>query len=166
MEVFAYLIFFVYNKKENKYFTIQDVEVKRFNALRTVWVLSQVLSLETFNDPENGYTFEGEQCEFGVDVMVASPITKWEVVSFDEKLDILKFSWSVKDFSVLKEEFYVSESFSTGGRLWDLQMYPKGDPRRDKKWLSIFLRLSRSETLTVDEKIYVIAHLRVLDPRG
>jgi len=78
-----------------------DVEVKRFNALRTVWGLSQVLSLETFNDPENGYTFEGEQCEFGVDVMVASPITKWEVVSFDEKLNILKFSWSVKDFSVL-----------------------------------------------------------------
>ncbi|AEC06432.1 TRAF-like family protein [Arabidopsis thaliana] len=166
MEVFAYIIFFVYNKKENKYFTIQDVEVKRFNALRTVWGLSQVLSLETFNDLENGYTFEGEQCEFGVDVMVASPITKWEVVSFDEKLDILKFSWSVKDFSVLKEEFYVSERFSMGGRLWDLQMYPKGDPRRDKKWLSIFLRLSGSETLTVDEKIYVIAHLRVLDPLG
>jgi len=149
MEVFAYIIFFVYNKKENKYFTIQgsyihsllslsiyiyihtyalirnlcinirlDVEVKRFNALRTVWGLSQVLSLETFNDLENGYTFEGEQCEFGVDVMVASPITKWEVVSFDEKLDILKFSWSVKDFSVLKEEFYVSERFSMGGRLW------------------------------------------------
>jgi len=83
-----------------------------------VWGLSQVLSLETFNDLENGYTFEGEQCEFGVDVMVASPITKWEVVSFDEKLDILKFSWSVKDFSVLKEEFYVSERFSMGGRLW------------------------------------------------
>ncbi|KAL9299546.1 putative MATH/TRAF domain-containing protein [Arabidopsis thaliana] len=194
MEVFAYLIFFVYNKKENKYFTIQgsyihsllslsiyihtyalirnlcinirlDVEVKRFNALRTVWGLSQVLSLKTFNDPENGYTFEGEQCEFGVDVMVASPITKWEVVSFDEKLDILKFSWSVKDFSVLKEEFYVSESFSMGGRLWDLQMYPKGDPRRDKK-NGFFLRLSGSETVTVDEKIYVIAHLRVLDPRG
>jgi len=45
-------------------------------------------------------------------------------------------------------------------------MYQKGDPRRDKKWLSIFLRLSGSETLTVDEKIYEIAHLRVLDPRG
>ncbi|XP_023644265.1 uncharacterized protein LOC111832158 [Capsella rubella] len=28
-EVFAYLVFFVYNKKANKYFTIQDVEVKR-----------------------------------------------------------------------------------------------------------------------------------------
>ncbi|KAF3538546.1 hypothetical protein F2Q69_00020321 [Brassica cretica] len=38
-EVFAELIFFVYNKKENKYFTIQDVEVKRFNALKTMWGL-------------------------------------------------------------------------------------------------------------------------------
>ncbi|KFK40956.1 hypothetical protein AALP_AA2G066300 [Arabis alpina] len=34
-QVFAELRFFVYNKKDNKYFTIQDVEVKRFNALKT-----------------------------------------------------------------------------------------------------------------------------------
>lgn len=77
-----------------------------------------MLSLETFNDPENGYIFEGEQCEFGVDVMIASPFTKWEVVSFDEKLTFPKFSWSVKDFSVLKEDFYRSNSFSMGERKW------------------------------------------------
>ncbi|ESQ56350.1 hypothetical protein EUTSA_v10026949mg [Eutrema salsugineum] len=66
--------------------------VKRFNALRMVWGLSQVLSLETFNDPKNGYIFEGEQCEFSVDVMVASPFANWEVISFDEKLPFPKFS--------------------------------------------------------------------------
>ncbi|VYS58205.1 unnamed protein product [Arabidopsis thaliana] len=68
--VFAYLVFFVYNKKTDKYFTIKDSELKRFNAFRTVWGLSQVLSLETFNDSKNGYIFEGDQCEFGVDVLV------------------------------------------------------------------------------------------------
>jgi len=91
--VFAYLVFFVYNKKTDKYFTIKglyisnifhiyidlllvcfpfsihsllvffthrqfmhdviDSELKRFNAFRTVWGLSQVLSLETFNDSKN-----------------------------------------------------------------------------------------------------------------
>ncbi|KAL1191835.1 MATH domain and coiled-coil domain-containing protein [Cardamine amara subsp. amara] len=167
MEVFAYLMFFVYNKKENKYFTIQDVEVKRFNALRTVWGLSQVVSLETFNKPENGYIFDGEQCEFGVDVMVASPSTKWEVVSFNEKLYFPKFSWSVKNFSVLKDKFYLSNRFSMGGREWDLQLYPKGDSNgAEGKWLSIFLRLADNKTLMTDAKIYVRALLKIVDPRG
>ncbi|ESQ47530.1 hypothetical protein EUTSA_v10022080mg [Eutrema salsugineum] len=71
---------------------VNILEVKRFNALRMVWGLSQVLSLETFNDPKNGYIFEGEQCEFGVDVMVASTFVNWEVISFDEKIPFPKFS--------------------------------------------------------------------------
>ncbi|KAL1197506.1 Ubiquitin C-terminal hydrolase 12 [Cardamine amara subsp. amara] len=167
MEVFAYLTFFVYNKKENKYFSPQDVEVKRFNALRTVWGLSQVLSLETFNDPEDGYIFEGEQCEFGVDVMIASPLTDWEVVSFDDKLSFPKFTWRVKDFSVLKENLYLSNSISMGGRNWNMKLHPKGDSRADGKCLSLFLCLDDgSETLKVDEKIYVRARLQAMDPHG
>ncbi|KAJ4871283.1 TRAF-like family protein [Raphanus sativus] len=68
--VLAYLTFFVYNKKENKYFTIQDDEGKQFNAVRPVHGFPQVLPLDTFNDPKNGYVFDGDECEFGVDVMV------------------------------------------------------------------------------------------------
>ncbi|KAL1223238.1 Ubiquitin C-terminal hydrolase 12 [Cardamine amara subsp. amara] len=165
-EVFAYLTFFVYNKKANKYFTIQDVEVKRFNGLRTVWGLSQMLSLGIFNDPKNGYIFEGEQCVFGVDVMVASPFTKWEVVSFDEKLYLPKFSWNVKDFSKLKENLYISRSFLIGGRKWVLKLYPKCFSTSDVKWISIFLHLADNERLMVDERIYTRGHIRVLDPCG
>ncbi|KAH0919819.1 hypothetical protein HID58_027479 [Brassica napus] len=111
-EVFAELRFFVYNKKENKYFTIQDLEVRRFNALKTVWGLQQFLPLDTFNDLKNGYIFEGGHCEFGVDVIVASPLTNWEILSFDEKLS------------------------------------------------------KPNDTLKEDEKIFVQANLRVLDPLG
>ncbi|VVA98803.1 unnamed protein product [Arabis nemorensis] len=88
--VLAYLTFFVYNKKENKYFTIQDVEGKQFNALRPVWGFPQVLPLDTFNDPKSGYVFEGDQCEFGVDVMV--PLNNWEVFSIAEKPSIFPSS--------------------------------------------------------------------------
>lgn len=99
-------------------YTIIDTEVKRFNALRTVWGLSQVLSLETFNDPKNGYIFEGDQCEFGVDVLVAPSLTKWEVVSFNQKISNPKFSWTLKKFKKLKEHFYESDKFLVGGRQW------------------------------------------------
>ncbi|KAG5380679.1 hypothetical protein IGI04_028521, partial [Brassica rapa subsp. trilocularis] len=67
-------------------FIFLDLEVRRFNALKTVWGLQQFLPLDTFNDLKNGYIFEGGHCEFGVDVIVASPLTNWEILSFDEKL--------------------------------------------------------------------------------
>lgn len=100
------------------YALFTDTEVKRFNALRKVWGLSQVLPLETFNDPKNGYIFEGDQCEFGVDVLVAPPLTKWEVVSFDQQIPNFKFSWTLKKFVELKENFCASNKFSVGGREW------------------------------------------------
>lgn len=100
------------------YFLCSDVEVKRFNALKTVWGLQQVLPFDSFNSPKNGYVFEGDQCEFGVDVIVALPLTNWEILSFDEKLPNPKFSWTIKNFSDLKEDVYTSDRFSMGGREW------------------------------------------------
>ncbi|RID74792.1 hypothetical protein BRARA_B01872 [Brassica rapa] len=165
-EVFAELIFFVYNKKENKYFTVQDVEVKRFNALKTVWGLRQVLPFDSFNNRVNGYVFEEDQCEFGVDVVVPSPLTNWEILSFNEQLQKPKFSWTVKKFSQLKEHEYTSKKFSVGERNWVLKLYPKGNSREDDKWLSVFLHSADSDAPKADEKIFVQAKLRVLDPHG
>ncbi|XP_023644184.1 LOW QUALITY PROTEIN: MATH domain and coiled-coil domain-containing protein At3g58410 [Capsella rubella] len=164
-EVFAELRFFVYNKKKNKYFTIQDVQVKRFNALKMVWGLQQVLPYDTFINPEDGYIFEGGQCEFGVDVLVAPPLTNWEIISFDEKIPN-KFSWTLENLSKLKETVYTSKSFQLGGRKWILKLHPKGDSISDGKHLSLYLHLADTETLKSDEKIFTQVHLRVLDPLG
>jgi len=143
-EIFAELRFFVYNKKENKYFTIQgklhlmlslyiykftynshqyiymfsDVGVKPFSELKTRWGLQQVLPRVTFNNPDNGYIFEGGQCEFGVDVIVAPSLTNWEVLSFTKKYFDPKFSWTIKDFFELKEDVQKSNSFPRGGKEW------------------------------------------------
>ncbi|CAN7086728.1 unnamed protein product [Brassica oleracea var. botrytis] len=195
-EVFAELRFFVYNKKENKYFTIQgklplmlslyiytyshikklyifsDVEVKRFNALKTRWGMQQVLPCDTFNNPDNGYIFEGGQCEFGVDVIVAPPLTNWEVLSFTEKYSDPKFSWTIKKISELKEDtcafvclrMLTSSSYLMLCRV--LKLYPKGDPTADGKWLSVFLYLADCDKPKADEKIFVQANMRVLGPLG
>ncbi|KAG7567697.1 MATH/TRAF domain [Arabidopsis thaliana x Arabidopsis arenosa] len=153
-EVFADFRFFVFNKNENKYFTIQDVESKPFNNLRPVWGLPQVLQFVTFNDPKNGYIFGGDQFEFGVDVIVAPPPTKWESISFDAKLINPKFSWTIKNFSKL-EYVYTSNSFAMGGSNWGWQMIIH---------LSV---LAESETLAEDhEKIFAQGHIRILDPVG
>ena len=98
------------------YVTYPDVEGKQFNALRLVHGFPQVLPLDTFNDPKNGYVYDGDQCEFGVDVMV--PLTNWEVVSFTQKPTNKKFSWTLNKFSKLKEHCYVSSKFLIEGRNW------------------------------------------------
>ncbi|KAJ0256268.1 TRAF-like family protein [Hirschfeldia incana] len=165
-EVFAELRFFVYNKKENKYFTIQDVEVKRFNALKTVWGLQQVLPCDTFNNPDNGYIFEGGQCEFGVDVIISPPLTNWEILSFTEEYSDPTFSCAIKNFSQFKENVDTSKSFSMGGKKWVLKLYPKGDTRADGKYLSFYLYLDDCDKPKADEKIFVQANFRVLDPLG
>ncbi|KAG2253212.1 hypothetical protein Bca52824_083348 [Brassica carinata] len=165
-EIFAELRFFVYNKKENKYFTIQDVGVKPFSELKTRWGLQQVLPRVTFNNPDNGYIFEGGQCEFGVDVIVAPSLTNWEVLSFTKKYFDPKFSWTIKDFSELKEDVQKSNSFPRGGKEWVLALYPKGALGADGKWLSIFLCLADSDKPEADEKIFVQARFRVLNPLG
>uniref|UniRef100_A0A0D3CXM7 MATH domain-containing protein n=1 Tax=Brassica oleracea var. oleracea TaxID=109376 RepID=A0A0D3CXM7_BRAOL len=125
-EIFAEVRFFVYNKKENKYFTIQ-VNLKRGGGLQ------QVLPCVTFNNPDNGYIFEGGQCEFGVDVIVAPSLTNWEVLSFTKKYFDPKFSWTIKDFSELKEDVQKSNSFPMGGKEWVLALYPKGALGADGK---------------------------------
>ncbi|XP_024014966.1 uncharacterized protein LOC18023671 [Eutrema salsugineum] len=166
-EALAYLTFFVYNKKVNKYFCFQDTEVKRFNALKKVWGVSQMLPVEIFNDPKNGYIFDEDQCEFGVDVMLDYPLTNWEVVSFNDKLHFPKFSWSVKHFTTLRDKVYVSNNFSVGGKTWVLKLYPKCfSTSSDDKWISICLHLAYNERLIKDERIYTRGHLRVLDPFG
>ncbi|CAH2053053.1 unnamed protein product [Thlaspi arvense] len=167
IEVSAYLTFFVYNKKANKYFCIEDTEVRRFNAFKKVWGCSQMLPVEIFNDPKNGYIFEGDQCEFGVDVILDSPLTNWEVVSFNKKLNVPKFSWSVKHFTMLRDNLYTTNRFSVGGKTWVLKLYPKCFSTSDNKWLSIFLHLAAdNERFIADERIYTLGHLRVLDPCG
>ncbi|CAN7086727.1 unnamed protein product [Brassica oleracea var. botrytis] len=156
-------------KKKNKseiYFIYSDVEVKpkRNFVAKTVWGLGQVLSYDTFNSSGNGYIFEGDQCEFGVNVIVSPPPTNWEILSFDDKIPHPKYLWTVEKFSELKEHVHVSNSFSMGGMEW--QLYPKGFSRADGKWLSVFLSLADSHAPKADEKIFMQGHVRLLDPLG
>ncbi|KAF2546673.1 hypothetical protein F2Q70_00022649 [Brassica cretica] len=140
------------------------VEGKQFNALRPVRGFPQVLPLDTFNDPKNGYVFNGDQCEFGVDVMV--PLTNSEVVSFSQKPSNPKFSWTVNKFSKLKEHRYISSKFLIGGRNWVLELYPKGYNATYSTWLSLFLHLAEGEKMKTGEEIYTQCDLRILDPFG
>ncbi|XP_019059750.1 PREDICTED: probable inactive serine/threonine-protein kinase fnkC [Tarenaya hassleriana] len=165
-EVYADLNFFIYNKKENKYLTIQvGTEVQCFYMLRTVQGFSQVLAIDNFSDPANGYLYDGGHCEFGVDVFTTPPFHQCEVFSVTKKFDSPKFTWRVKNFSTLSKDVNKSEAFSMGKRSWVLDLYPRGTGSGKGNWVSLFVELGRNEVLKPGEKVYARYKLRVLDQK-
>ncbi|XP_019100914.1 PREDICTED: uncharacterized protein LOC109132905 [Camelina sativa] len=123
---------------------------------------TQVLPIEAFSDPANGFILEGEEHEFGAHVKIApSPVAAAENLPFH------KFSWSsVRDFSLLKQSDYVSKTFQMGEKSGEtLTVYPKGDSRAEGE-LSSYVHLAEGENLSKGELIMVRARLQILDPRG
>ncbi|VVB08643.1 unnamed protein product [Arabis nemorensis] len=142
-EVYADIRFFVFNKNENKYFTIQE----RYGDWRKCFRLIPSVTIK----------MDTSLMEIIVSfIIVAPPPTKWEITSFEEKLHRPTFSWTVENFSEIKENPYASDNFSVGGKKWCLQLYPKGYSIAD----------TDGATLKEDEKIYVKADLKLKDPLG
>uniref|UniRef100_A0A1J3IN50 Ubiquitin carboxyl-terminal hydrolase 12 n=1 Tax=Noccaea caerulescens TaxID=107243 RepID=A0A1J3IN50_NOCCA len=164
-EVYVDLRFYVFNKIQKKYFTIQDTDGWRFNIFKTMWGFSQVIPVNTFKDSKNGYLYDGDHCEFGVDVTSPSVFQKSELFSVTEKIYNPKFTWTIQGFSKLLKDTDYSDVFFIGERNWQIQVYPSGRATGEGKALSMFLNLDSKEKFRSYEKIYVRAKLRVLNQR-
>ncbi|KFK39376.1 hypothetical protein AALP_AA3G236700 [Arabis alpina] len=164
-EVHADLRFYIYNKNERKYFTIQDTDVWKFSASRTKWGFPQVFSVDTFKDTKNGYVYDGDKCEFGVDVIIPSVFQKSEVVSITESFSNPKFTWGIQRISMQLKDSYPSDKFSIGGRDWSLLVYPNGYGSTPIQTLTLFLILNWNEKFSPFEKVFVEVILRVVNQR-
>lgn len=140
---------------------IVDTDVWRFDAFNTMWGFSQVLPVATFKDPKNGYLYNGEHCEFGVDVTVPTLFEESETFSISSSSD--KFTWRIENFSTLVKDAY-SSVFSLGGKKWNLRMVPTGSGSGSGKYVSLFLQLSTNQRRAY-EYIYVRVKFRVLNQR-
>ncbi|KAG7577983.1 TRAF-like [Arabidopsis thaliana x Arabidopsis arenosa] len=125
-EVHVDLRFYVFNKKEKKYFTIQDTDVWRFSAIKTMWGFSKVLPLTTFNNLKNGYLYDIDHCEFGVDVIIPPFYEKSELFSVTKSFPNARFTWFIQGFSTLPTD-YLSEEFIIGGKSWNLRIFRNVD---------------------------------------
>ncbi|CAN7136806.1 hypothetical protein BRARA_D01412 [Brassica rapa] len=158
-EVYADLRFYIFNRNERKYFTIQDTDVWRFDAFNTMWGFSKVLPVDTFKDPKNGYLYNGEHCEFGVDVIVPTPFEESETFSISSSSD--KYTWTIQKFSTLSKDLY-SPVISLGGKKWNILVVPAGSGSGRGKYVSMFLQLSTNQRRAY-EYIYVQVKFRVLN---
>ncbi|KAH7575691.1 hypothetical protein ACOSP7_004430 [Xanthoceras sorbifolium] len=155
---------FVLNQKTNKYLTIQDAKgaVRYYDKLRTEHGYAQLLSLDEFNDPCNGYLVN-DCCVFGAEVLVIQPSSSSEeTIKMVKELDERTYTWSITNFSKSEKSQYSGE-FSIGGRKWKLQLYPKGNKSKKGKSLSLYLWLADWESVEPKRKVYAKYKLRVLD---
>ncbi|WZY84121.1 probable inactive serine/threonine-protein kinase fnkC isoform X1 [Brassica rapa] len=165
-EVFADLRFYVFKRTERKFFTVQDTNVWRYNIFKTMWGFPRVLPLDTFRNPSNGYLFNGDHCEFGVDVTIHTPFQRSELFTVARNFPNPRFTWNIQRFSTLLGETYFSDVFSIGGRNWNIQVHPSGAVTGEGRALSMYLLLNANERFRPYEKIYVRAQLRVLNQRA
>ncbi|KAL5571660.1 hypothetical protein UlMin_021257 [Ulmus minor] len=145
---------FVYDQLTDTYLTIQ---AKQFHSMKTKCGFSQLLKLETFKNPENGYLV-GDCCVFGAEVFVLKHTSNWESVWVDKSslISNAAFTWKIKKYSTLKNGFYGSEVFAVGGRNWTLSIYPN-------EWLSIYLNLADWQSVSTKAAVYADFKLCVID---
>ncbi|CAL9216328.1 unnamed protein product [Arabidopsis halleri] len=97
-EIYADLRFYIFNKNERK----------------------EVLSIDTFKDPRSGYLYDGDHCEFGVDVTIPSLYKISELFTVTENFHNPRFTWSIRGFSTLLKD-----------SIRNIQVYPNGDATVD-----------------------------------
>ncbi|KAK3231616.1 hypothetical protein Dsin_003497 [Dipteronia sinensis] len=150
--------FIVLNKFTNKYLTVRDVKgetAMKFSKLAPVQGLSQVLSLDTFKNPSNGYLVD-DACSFGAEFLIIDP----SAIARQETLTLVKdpevaihqpdrvfkdslgktFTWNIKNFNAILAANALQEvGFTVRERVWILQMSPKGKLSPKGKFLSLYL---------------------------
>ncbi|CAH8382062.1 unnamed protein product [Eruca vesicaria subsp. sativa] len=80
-EVNVDLKLFVYNKKHNKYLTVTDGTVKRYNDANKEWGFRQLITLATLYNTNAGYMMQ-DTCSFGAEIFIVKPALQQEKVTF------------------------------------------------------------------------------------
>lgn len=95
--------------------------VKRFHEMKTTCGFSQLLALETFKDPSNGYLIN-DSCVFGAEVFVSKYTGCRESISLIRSADIINpiFTWRIEKFSECDKAYFMSDEFTIHDKNWYL----------------------------------------------
>ncbi|KAM7267754.1 hypothetical protein ACFE04_009920 [Oxalis oulophora] len=98
---------------------IQDVhEDCRFQRMKTEWGFAQLLPLDVFKEPSNGYLLN-DSCVFGVDIFVVNGATRGDTFSVVKPLTSDKsYSFKIKKFSTIDKEYVYSDIFTINDMKW------------------------------------------------
>ncbi|KAJ8747032.1 hypothetical protein K2173_013451 [Erythroxylum novogranatense] len=153
---------FVLDQIENKYLAVQDMTVKRFHEMKTVWGFDQFLPIGAFNDAGNGYLVD-DSCVFGAEVFVIKPSGIIESIHTVKEPSNGSLTWKIPNFSKLDSTTLDSEEFTSENKKWRIRLCPNGYGPGKGNSLSVYLQLTEAEELGPTEKVWVNFELRVLN---
>ncbi|KAI9200762.1 hypothetical protein LWI28_012908 [Acer negundo] len=167
---------FILNKIKNKYLTIRDGKgaLMYFDKLRPVQGFSQMVSIDTFKNPSNGYLVE-DACAFGAEFFIIQPSAS---PARHEFLSLVKdpkgttdygrvyidsfgttYTWYIRNFTAkLNGNVPEEVPFTIRDRIWFLHMYPKGKQSPNGEYISLYLRVHHPAT-----KVYASGKIRVVN---
>lgn len=153
--------FFAFNYEKWTYviFTEKGKELRAFSKAKTKLGLPNFLTLETFNDPENGYC-KDDHCIFGAEVMVSKSKRKMETLTIVKDPPQNTITCEIRQFSTSSKHPQYSKAFKVGGWDWKLKVFRRRNGAEQGKWLSVYLQ---AQGLRPRIKMYVEAKLRVLN---
>ncbi|XP_037495311.1 BTB/POZ and MATH domain-containing protein 2-like [Jatropha curcas] len=145
----------IYDQIQDKYLSIQDDRARRFHSLKTENGFDQLISLEMFSDPSNGYLVN-DCCAFGAEVHVIKYEGKGEKFSIIREPANGTYTWKIQKFSTFPEGQQFSQEFTVAQHndFRILELYPKGDSRAKGKFLSLFLHLLTVDNALPRQRVY------------
>ncbi|KDP40935.1 hypothetical protein JCGZ_24934 [Jatropha curcas] len=154
-QVDVILKLFIYDQIQDKYLSIQDDRARRFHSLKTENGFDQLISLEMFSDPSNGYLVN-DCCAFGAEVHVIKYEGKGEKFSIIREPANGTYTWKIQKFSTFPEGQQFSQEFTVAQHndFRILELYPKGDSRAKGKFLSLFLHLLTVDNALPRQRVY------------
>ncbi|KAK3434047.1 hypothetical protein EUGRSUZ_D01484 [Eucalyptus grandis] len=160
--------FFAFNYNSWTYviFTEKGKELRAFSRATTKLGLPKFLSLETFNDPKNGYCMD-DHCIFGAEVMVSKSKRKMETLTIVKNPPQNTITCKIPQFSTSSKHPQYSKAFKVGEWEWyiprtkkKLKVFRQRNGAQQGKSLSVYLQ---AQGLRPRIKMYVEAKLRVLN---
>ncbi|KAK6285425.1 hypothetical protein POUND7_011604 [Theobroma cacao] len=154
---------FVFDQIRDKYLTIEDAgAVKRFHQMKTEWGFDQLLFLESFNDPSNGYLVD-DSYVFGAEVFVIEQTRKLEFLFMINQPHGNPITFKIEKFSKLDEEKYDSQLQTVAGLKWRIRVYPNGTGRAKGAALSLYLGFYQQSDALSGRSLYVKFKLCLMD---
>ncbi|VVA95169.1 unnamed protein product [Arabis nemorensis] len=160
-DVYAEITFLTYKSTIDKYHILKETDAQRFHLFRQQWGQLNFLEIGYYENPAHGFIFNGGESVFGVDIFVTNPFKEWEVVSYEQNIRDPIFNWKLTKFSTRDLDYYTSGSFSSGGRDWELKVYPNGVGSGMGNSLSLYLLSTSGENGYVEAKLRVIGSTNV-----
>ncbi|AED93542.1 TRAF-like family protein [Arabidopsis thaliana] len=164
-EVNVDLKLFVHNRKLKKYLSVTDGTVKRYNDAKKEWGFTQLISLPTFYNANEGYLVQ-DTASFGAEIFIVNPTEKQEKVTFISNPPDNVFTWKILRFSTLEDKFYYSDDFLVGDRYWRLGFNPKGSGGGRPHALPIFLYAQGHKANAVVTNTWGAVNLRLKNQRS